>query len=132
MMTHQQTLRDPSAKAQTPIKYVTENDFRIIRLCDVDPSVKADGAEHCFIVRNPDGYELDVDVEIAAEAVAEVICRSRQRISLASSFWIACAERHLAEYLWEEKDYPPHARLVVEQLTLEDLDLARRWESSEE
>lgn len=111
----------------SPIEFQTENGFAIIRLCDVDPSFSMDGPEHCFIVRDTDGYELEITVEISPDAVAEVMLRSRRRISLNSSYWIACAERHLASYLWENDDYPPDARLTVTELSLDDLDLALRW-----
>jgi len=110
-----------------PIEYLTENDFRIIRRCDVDDSIPKDGLEHCFIVRDPDGYELDITVTFDTRAAAEVIERSRRRIAFESSFWVTAAERHLAEYLWEHNDWPPAGNLRIEQLTLDDIDMAGRW-----
>ena len=110
-----------------PIEYLTENDFRIIRRCDVDDSFPKDGLEHCFIVRDPDGYELDITVTFDTRAAAEVIERSRRRITFESSFWVTAAERHLAEYLWEHNDWPPGGNLRIEQLTLDDIDMAGRW-----
>ena len=110
-----------------PIEYLTENDFRIIRRCDVDDSFPKDGLEHCFIVRDPDGYELDVTVNFDTRAAAEVIERSRRRITFESSFWVTAAERHLAEYLWEHNDWPPDGNLRIDQLTLDDIDMAGRW-----
>jgi len=87
----------------------------------------AGGTQHFFVVRNPRGDELEMTVDISDSAVAEIISRSSGRLSLNSSYWICCAERHLADYLWENDDYPPEARLKVEVLTLNDLNLARRW-----
>jgi len=110
-----------------PIEYLTENDFRIIRRCDVDDSFPKDGLEHCFIVRDPDGYELDITVNFDTRAAAEVIERSRRRITFESSFWVTAAERHLAEYLWEHNDWPPDGNLRIDQLTLDDIDMAGRW-----
>ncbi|HYX29241.1 MAG TPA: hypothetical protein VE863_11795 [Pyrinomonadaceae bacterium] len=115
-----------------PITFVTENDFRIIRRCDVDKTVSSTGKEHCFIVRDPDGYELDITVDIATEAVSEIVQRSRGRLPFESSYWIALTERHLATYLWEHGDYPPDGRLTVDYLTPDDVDLARRWKSVDE
>lgn len=117
---------------QRPIEVLTENGFAIIRLSDVNKSVSIQGTRHYFIVRDPNGYELDITVEITDDVVAEVRRRCRGRITLASSFWINCAERHLTEYLWENEDYPPDGRIVVDQLTLDDMDLARRWNCDEE
>jgi hypothetical protein len=127
-----QVIPDTSAQARRPIEYLTENGFSIIRCCDVDPSFLMDGPEHRFIVRDTDGYELEITVDILPGAVAEVVGRSRGRISPASSYWLACAERHLAEYLWEHDDYPADGTLKVEELTLDDIDLTRRWENDKD
>lgn len=116
-----------AVEARKPIRYLTENDFSIVRGCDLDASISATGKEHCFVVRDPDDYELEIAVEISDRAVAEVVSRSRGRLTLESTYWIACAERHLASYLWEHDDYPPEGRLTVDYLTPEDVDLARRW-----
>ena len=110
-----------------PIQYLTDNDFRIVRRCDVDDSVPNDGIEHCFIARDPDGYELDITVSFDTRAAADIIHRSRWRINLTSSFWITAAERHLADYLWEHGDFPPDARLVINEPDLTDIDSALRW-----
>jgi len=123
---------ESSPARHRPIEYQTENGFAIIRLCDVDESVSMAGTKHSFIVRDPHGYELEITVDITDAAVAEVIRRSRGRLTLESSYWISCAERHLATYLWENDDYPPDAKLTVSQLTLDDLDLARRWNCDKE
>ena len=113
--------------ARKPITYLTENGFSIVRRCDLDEAVSSTGKEHCFVVRDPDDYELDITVNISDQAVAEVNSRTRGRLTFESGYWIACAERHLADYLWEYGDYPPNDILKVDQLTLDDLDLARRW-----
>lgn len=111
----------------SPIRCVTENGFSIIRPCDLDESITVGGTTHSFVVRDPHEYELEITVDISDSAVAEIVSRSSGRLSFNSSYWICCAERHLAEYLWENDDYPPEARLKIEVLTLDDLNLARRW-----
>jgi hypothetical protein len=115
------------AVKQHPIEYLTANGFSIIRLSDIDESITARGSKHSFVVRDPHGYEQEIAVDISDAAVAEIVGRSSGRLSLNSSYWICCAERHLANYLWESDDYPPEARLSVKELTLDDLNLARRW-----
>ena len=109
-----------------PIEYLTENGFSLIRLSDLN-MIPAIPDEFGFLVRDPHGYELEITVSIDQSIHGEVTRRSRGRISSKSSYWICCAERHLATYLWENDDYPPDARLDVDQLTLDDRDLARRW-----
>jgi hypothetical protein len=116
-----------AGEARKPITYLTENGFSIVRRCDLDEGVSSTGREHCFVVRDPDGHELDITVHLGDRAVAEVISRTRGRLTLESGYWIVCAERHLADYLSEYGDHPPDGVLTVNQLTLDDLDLARRW-----
>jgi hypothetical protein len=113
-----------------PIEYLTENGFSIIRLCDIDDSIQAFGFVHRFLVRDPDGFEVEITVEIAENLAQDVYMRSRGRSTWDSSYWINCAERHLAEYLWENGDYPPDENLTVTELSLHDLNLARRWGKS--
>jgi len=127
MVVNRKFLATPQPAAPEPIQYLTENGFSIIRRCDVDGSFPKDGIEHSFIVRDPDGYELDITVRFDTNAAAEVIERSRRRVGFESSFWVNAAERHLSEYLWEHNDYPPKEELLINQLTLDDMDLAMRW-----
>jgi len=117
-----------SAESHPPIEFLTENGFSIFRLCDIDKSISAVGTTHRFLVRDPNRYELQITVDVSNTAVEQVVRRSRGRISKNSSYWIACAEQHLATYLWENDDYPPDAKLTANQLTLDDVDLAIRWD----
>jgi hypothetical protein len=116
-----------AVEVRKPITYLTENGFSIVRRCELDEGVSSTRTEHCFVVRDPDDYELAITVHLSDRAVAEVISRTRGRLTIESGYWIVCAERHLADYLWENADYPPDGILTVDQLTLDDLDLARRW-----
>jgi hypothetical protein len=112
----------------TPITLQTENGFSIIRLSDVNDAIPAIGFVHQFLVRDPDGFELDITVQIAEPVAQELVNRSRGRLTPESSYWLSCAERHLVNYLWEHGDYPPDARLIVAQPILDDFDLALRWD----
>ena len=127
MAVNRKFLVTPAPARSEPIQYLTENGFRIIRRCDVDDSFPNDGIEHCFIVRDPDAYELDITVSFDTGAAAEAIKRSNRRITFESSFWVNAAERHLSDYLFEHNDYPPNAELRISELTLDDIDSARRW-----
>lgn len=127
-MIEKKVFPNTSAEPQRPIEYLTENGFSIIRLSDIDKTIPSVGATHEFLVRDPHEYELHITVQILSEAIAEVGWRCRGRISNESSYWISLAERHLANYLWENDDYPPDACLTVDHLTLDDIDLARRWD----
>src|SRR5205807_433934 len=127
-MIEKRVFRNTSVDQQRPIEFLTENGFSIIRLSDIDKSIPAVGATHEFLVRDPHGYELHITVQISSNPIAEIDRRCWGRISNQSSYWISLAERHLATYLWENDDYPPDAKLEVDDLTLDDIDLARRWD----
>lgn len=119
--------RKISTARPPPIELQTENGFSIIRRCDLDGHSSMGGTEHCFVVRDPDGYELDITVNFSNSAIAEVIHHSGGRVTLESSCWLASAEHHLSDYLWEHEDYPPDARITIDYVTPHDIDLARRW-----
>ena len=127
-MIEKRVFPNTSVDQQRPIEFLTENGFSIIRLSDIDKSIPAVGATHEFLVRDPHGYELHITVQISSNPIAEIDRRCWGRISNQSSYWISLAERHLATYLWENDDYPPDAKLEVDDLTLDDIDLARRWD----
>ena len=128
MAVHRKHLvQDSEAARSQPIQLVTENGFSIVRASDLYGDGATDAREHSFLVRDPHGYELDIAVEIVPAVVVEVFKRSQGRISAGSSYWICCAERHLADYLLDQDDYPPAARLKVDRLTPDDVDCAMRW-----
>jgi hypothetical protein len=129
MRKEQPAPEDAPALSQ-PIELLTENGFSIIRVDEINGATPSFFGEYRFLVRNPQDSELEVVVRISPDSVVEITWRSRCRISSASTYWICCAERHLADYLWENNHFPPAAELCVEPLTLCDLNLARRWGTS--
>jgi len=131
MQTHRRRpeFGEPWQSRRTPVQLQTENGFAMVRRSDLEGKSSIDGTEHCFVVRDPYGYELDITVDFSEASIGEVIRRSRGSITLASAYWINRAERHLADYLWENDDYPPDGKITVDYLTPDDLDLARRWKS---
>ena len=121
---------DTAAARSRPIELITENGFSIVRPGERDEPRRAPDGSYVFMVGDPEGSEREITVSIDQQAVNEITLRSRARISSDGSYWVVCAERHLAEYLWENDNYPPDGKLRVEQLTLEDLNLAIRWETT--
>jgi len=117
--------RENSRTRRHTIELQTENNFCIIRRCDMEES-SGSGTEHCFVVRDRDGYELEITVSFAESAIAEAVRRSDGRPRFESGFWLTCAERHLADYLWEHDDYPPDSRITIDRLTPDDIDLICR------
>src|ERR1041384_4255368 len=121
--------RQSSKTRPAPIQLQTENGFSIVRRCELDGRDSANGTKHCFVVRDAYQYELDITVDFSQAAIAEVIDRSYGRLTLDNSFWLNCAEHHLADYLWENDDYPPDAQITIDCLTPADIELAQRWEA---
>ena len=110
-----------------PIELLTENGFSILRPWEIGRVPPPIAGNYPFLVRSPQGLERVVAVEIADDAVVQIELQTRLRILLSSSFWICCAERHLATYVYENDDYPPGDRLRVEQLSAEECMSAIRW-----
>jgi hypothetical protein len=113
-----------------PIELVTENGFSILRLWEINREPLPSSGRYKFLVRRPPSVEREITVEIAGELVVEIELKSRRRIQPGSTYWICCAERHLANHLWEEDDYPPGDRLCVSRLDPEDVMSAIRWRAN--
>jgi hypothetical protein len=74
--------------------------------------------------------QREIVVQASPASVALIERATRGRITRASSFWIYCAERHLATYLWETNNYPPRNELATDPLTAQDFALAVGWETT--
>ena len=122
-----QVVPDSLAKQVSPIQYVTENGFSIIRLCDIDKSVTATSRGCRFLVRNERGRELEVTVAFEESLIAQIQSRRRSRLLDSSVFWLVCAEQCLATYLWENDDYPDGEQLTISELAHDESLLARHW-----
>src|ERR1700682_1593787 len=108
-----QVIPDRLAKETSPIQYVTENGFSIIRLCDVDKSVIATSRDCRFLVRNERGWEREVTVAFEESLIAQIQSRRRSHLLDSSLLWLVCAEQCLATYLWENDDYPDGEQLTI-------------------
>jgi hypothetical protein len=118
--------RDDSS---SPIEFITENGYSIVRPWESGSFPNPAGGRYAFGVS--DGFiERDVTVEVSPRVVSEISLRSRGRIARSSSFWVCCAERHLANYVTEHADFPEDDKLIVEKLDCEDILSALRWEES--
>ena len=123
----EKSVPDCLAARTQPIELLTEKGFSIVRPWEVDQVPPPTSGTYRFRVRNPQNVERDIIVEVADAIVARVAIQTGGRILFQSSFWICCAERHLANYVWETADYPVNNKLRVEQLDPEDIMSALRW-----
>jgi hypothetical protein len=113
-----------SAQPSPTIKFVTENGFTIERACERERHL-SDSASGChFFVSRPPDKEGCVTVGFAEEMIQLVVAQDSQS-PLNKAFWLRCAERHLARYLWEKNRVPPGGVLNVAQLCAEALFMAR-------
>lgn len=120
-----------SANFARPIEFLTENGFVIVRRWEADGSSAPTNASFCFLVRDPADTEYQVTVEISNQLIKETEFATRRRIQVSSSFWIYCAEGHLADYLEEHEHVPDNNTLTLEILNCEAVMLAFRWERSD-
>ena len=119
-------------QAATPIKYLTENGFSIVRLSETDPSVNDSPGDCRFLVSRDEGHERLIQVGFDDELVASLTLRRRSSLSESSPFWLVCAESCLARYLWEQDAFPPDARLRISDLSPDELMLALHWRDRDE
>ena len=110
-----------------PIEFVTENGFTIVRPWETDGSQAPTGGPFQFLVRDPHNVECVVTVDVANALFVETAFDTQGRIEFSSSFWICCAERHLADHLTEHEGFPDGKRLTVDRLDPEEVMLAKRW-----
>lgn len=122
-----QSKPDDLAANVAPIEFLTENGFSILRRWEVDGVPPPVNRKYAFIVRQPSEPDQEIVVTISVEVIVDVEVRTQQRIQRCSSFWICCAERHLAEHLWEKDACPPGNELLIDCLNPDDVISALRW-----
>ena len=106
------------------IAIVTMNGFQILRATD------AATRDHVFRVRHlADGAECVVTVSIDDEAIERVARLTHHRLEPGGSFWRSQAERLLSAYVWSEGKAPDGGRLIVRDVSRDDLDVAARWDA---
>ena len=130
-MSRRQARPDRLPHATAPIKYLTENGFSIIRLSEIDSSVIDKPTECHFLVQHEDETEREVTVGFDEEIIARLRIRRRNQLSETSLFWLVCAESSLATYLWKKNEYPPDGRLIINELSPDELMLALHWRDRE-
>ncbi|HBB98912.1 MAG TPA: hypothetical protein DC054_26340 [Blastocatellia bacterium] len=113
-----------------PIELQTENGFSIVRQWEAEQKPPPSDGTFAFIVRNPNCEERRIIVAVADNLVARTQFQAAGRPRLSGDYWIYCAERRLANHLWENEDFPPNDRIRIEELEREDLLVALRWQRS--
>lgn len=122
---------EPLSQAKSPIKYITENGFSIIRLSDLDPSIINTPGECRFLVEGEREAAREIKVGFSEDLIARIRMRRRTTLSDESMFWLVCAESCLATYIWEKTHYPAAGRLTVNELSPDELMLALNWRDKE-
>lgn len=126
--TSQSPIPDSFAANTPPIELVTENEFSIVRWWEIGGLPPPIAGSYDFVVRNPQNIERKVAVEITDAIVMQIELFTRGRVQQGNSFWMCCAERHLAIYILENDDYPENDKLRIIRLDPDDLITAIRWQ----
>ena len=117
----------PPASGPFDITVLTMNGFQIQR---AEPPA-AGSSDHRFRVKHlADGSEFAVTVSIDPEAVERVARLTHRRLEPSAAFWRLQAERLLSAYVWSEGKGPADGRLILRDLSRDDLDVAARWEDT--
>ncbi len=114
-----------------PIEFLTENGFAIVRPWEAHGATVPEDGNFRFLVRDPLDTEREVSVEIEVRLCADTMFSTRGTVSKSSSFWICCAERHLANHLWEHNAIPEGEKLTVDCLDPEEVILAVSWDKKQ-
>lgn len=123
---------DRLAQVTSPIKYITENGFSIVRLSEIDHSVIDTPKECHFLVQHENGAEREVRVGFAEHLITTLRIRRRIPLSETSPFWVVCAESFLARYLWEKNECPTEPQSIINELSPDELMLALHWRDRED
>jgi len=118
-------------QAASPIEYLTENGFSIVRPSEIDASVVNTPRACHFLVHREHEVAREITVGFVEDLITRLQLRRRMRLSETSLFWLVCAESILANYLWEKNEYPPGGRLVVNDLPPDELMLAIHWQDKD-
>lgn len=122
-----QAKSDPLTADDQPIAFLTENGFLIVRRWEADHEPQPADGIFSFLVTNPNDQQTLVTVQVDNKCREALTLTARQLIPLSSAFWAICAERHLAEYLWEHNQLPQQDRLIMDCLDPEETVLAGSW-----
>ncbi len=126
----EQHLPDALTDDVRPIELQTENGFSIVRRWEIDKTTPPIDDRYAFIVHDANGAEREVIVDITDNVIAQTHFRTRGRVGPGNTFWICCAERRLANNVWENDDFPEGGRLRIDELDREDVMLALHWGSA--
>jgi FixJ family two-component response regulator len=107
---------------------ITMNGFRILRASDLRIVIPHESNERSFIVRQPDGREQEVVVEIADEALKAVEAVT-DRLPLRKSFWTEQAEQFLVDFIWNDGNVPARGRLMLRGVERAEIEKAARKEA---
>jgi hypothetical protein len=124
-----QSKLDELQSTRRPIEFLTENGFSIVRRWEADGDPAPVDGQFSFLVRNPQDLESEVTVEVTGECLQKMPLHARERVPLSSSFWVSCAENHLAEYLWQHDAFPIDNALMVDCVSPAEIISATLWRS---
>jgi DNA-binding response OmpR family regulator len=125
----QRTAARPSAApvAAPSIVSLTMNGYQIIR--EHEAGASPSRYDYQFTaVQFATGERSRVVVSIDPEEADRVTRLSGRRLEPHSGFWLDQAERFLASYLWTEGTVQDGARLRLDEISRDAIDVAARWQ----
>jgi FixJ family two-component response regulator len=84
----------------------------------LEPALVTDELTYSFAVRNPTGEVRQCGVSLAAEVLDAVKAHvGAEEMPGGDRFWHALAEHVLADYLWQNADFPPDDKLHAKEFS---------------
>ena len=119
---------DDLAAGNHPIELLTENGYAIVRIWEINQTpAPINGSFPFRVQKEEEDLEREIVVMIAPELYDDICLRTQGKVSKVCSFWISCAERHLANHLWEKEEYPAGNILTIDRLNPDDIMAAVNW-----
>ena len=74
------------------------------------------------------GGQQNISVRFERSLMTRVDQVRTSHLWIGSRFWAFRAEAHLETYLAENADYPPNGRLMIDELSDDEMLLAAHWQ----
>jgi hypothetical protein len=114
---------DSRPKLSTSLPIVTANGFTLLEGTRLGGTT-----DHRFLVRAATGGQQNISVYFDRSLMARVDQVRGAHLWIGSRFWGFRAEAHLEAYLSEKANYPPNGQLVINELSDDEMLLARHWQ----
>jgi DNA-binding response OmpR family regulator len=128
---HAEAETSASHHEKTHTRTVTMNGFTILHETDLPGASQQQPNQRRFLVREPNGHEQEVVVEISNEALKEAE-QVAKGTAIESEFWTSQAETFLSAFIWNDGNVPVAGKLVLKGVARDDLVMLAKQKGRDE